>query len=338
MSWTAFDRYARYGAIARAIVANLGDGPHRALDVGDNSGYLQAFAPALSVVSVDVEVNLQPLPDTRLALADGSRLPIANRGVDVVVSCDALEHVPPAHRLDFVRELSRCTRDLVVVAAPFDTPGVAGSEELVRRFIGGATGSPQPQLAEHAAHGLPSLGATQEAMEATGLTTIVIGNGNLTDWVLGMMIKHQVVGSGRFLDLDMGFDIFYNLALQERSQVGPFYRHLLIGRRDAKPASGLPAPSGVPTLDAEPLLTALLASVPGSTGSMRAVEGLEAQQSEAFTHLMARLEGVEAALSHLMERFDGTDAALEMLRVRTEPAAPGRSVRHRLARLRRRRE
>ena len=45
MAWTSFDRYGRYGAIVRAVRANLGDGPLRVLDVGDTAGHLQAFDP-----------------------------------------------------------------------------------------------------------------------------------------------------------------------------------------------------------------------------------------------------------------------------------------------------
>ena len=36
-TWTAFDRYSRYGAIVRALRATLGAGPLRVLDVGDGS-------------------------------------------------------------------------------------------------------------------------------------------------------------------------------------------------------------------------------------------------------------------------------------------------------------
>jgi len=322
ISWTAFDRYARYGALARAITANLGPGRHHALDVGDNSGYLRAFAPDLDVVSVDREGNDRPLEGTRLVLGDGARLPFPDGSFDVVVSCDALEHVPPVHRGGFLQELIRCTRDLVVVAAPFDTPGVAGSEELVRRFVGAVTGAPQPQLGEHAEHGLPSLDSTERTMGAAGMRVVSLGNGNLQDWVLGMFVKHQVVGRGGFLDLDIGFDVFYNMALQDRSQVGPYYRHLVIGRRSSEPLTGAPPIPPGPTLDAASLLGAILTSAPGSTGALTALAAVQEQQAEAFGHLMARLEGVEGALQHLMQRFDGTDGALELLLSRGDSAGP----------------
>lgn len=299
--------------MARAIEANLGGGRHRAVDVGDNSGYLMTFCPDLRVTSIDIEVNPKPLIGTELVLAGGQDLPIRDRAADVVVSCDALEHVPPAHRSAFVQELARCTSDLLVVAAPFDTPGVAGAEELVARYVRAATGAPQPQLVEHAEHGLPDLQATREQMEAGGLAVTEVGNGNLQDWVLGMFIKHQAVGRGGFGDLDIGFDVFYNLALEARSSTGPFYRHLLIGRRLGEPLTGAVEPLAQPQLDAGVMLSALAAVAPGSTGVLEAVAGLQAEQSVAVGHLLKRLDGMEEALSHLMARFDGVDQALGLL-------------------------
>lgn len=328
MAWTAFDRYARYAAIARAISSNLPPDANRALDVGDNSGYLNAFAPGLSVTSVDTEINPAPLSGTRLVLGDGSHLPVASRSVDVVVSCDALEHVHPGARSAFLSELVRCSRDLVIVAAPFDTPGVGGSEELVRRSVKAMSRATQPQLAEHADYGLPSLSDSRALLESEGFSVVSLGNGNLQDWVMGMLVKHQVVGRGGFGDLDMGFDIFYNMALQGRSEVGPFYRHLLIGRRSCEPATGSPDRPVETGLDAASLLSAILTTAPGPTGVLEAAAETMARQSDAFAHLMGRLEGVEAALSHLMQRFDGTDAALELLLARLpEPlnGAPGRN-------------
>ena len=69
--------------------------------------------------------------------------------------------------------------DLVIVAAPFDTPGVAGVEELVRRYALLSTGTKQPQLDEHQDNGLPDLEATVAALSSTGASVAVQGDGHL---------------------------------------------------------------------------------------------------------------------------------------------------------------
>jgi SAM-dependent methyltransferase len=318
IAWTSFDRYARYGAIARALEANLGAGRHTVLDVGDNTAYLETFAPELRVVSVDQEVNPRPLPGLRLALADGAALPVATGSVDAVVSSDALEHVQPDDRPAFVAEMARCARDLVVLAAPFDTPGVAGTEELVRRFVAAATGAPQPQLDEHAARGLPDLAATQALLEGEGLQVVAYGNGNLRDWMLALLLKHQITGPSGFADLDIGFDVFYNLVLEGRNEVPPFYRHVLVGRRSAAPVRGAPrAADGTEPL-ADSLLPALVAAIPGFAGAQRHAAHDRSDLDHRLDALDARLDGIEGALVHLMERFSGVEAALAQLDGRSD--------------------
>jgi len=318
IAWTSFDRYSRYGAIARAVEANLGPGAHTVLDVGDNSAYLETFAPDLRVVSVDQEINPRPLPGLRLAVADGARLPIASGSVDAVVSSDALEHVVPEGRPQFIAEMARCARDLVVLAAPFDTPGVAGVEELVRLYVRAATGEAQPQLDEHAERGLPDLAAAQALLEAEGFGVVAYGNGNLRDWMLGLVLKHQIAGTSGFTDLDIGFDVFYNLVLDGRNEVPPFYRHVLVGRRSAAPVRGaVPERDGSEAL-AETLLPALLTAVPGSAGVHRQAAYERTGVDARLQDIDARLDGIDAALLHLMERFSGVEGALAQLDGRSD--------------------
>src|SRR3954468_16234667 len=83
-SWTSFDRYDRYGAIARLLRATLGPGDHRVLDVGDSSGYLAAFDSGFRTVSLDVVASPEPLPGLLLAIGDGARLPFPDGAFDAV--------------------------------------------------------------------------------------------------------------------------------------------------------------------------------------------------------------------------------------------------------------
>src|SRR4051812_45053491 len=136
---------------------------------------------------IDVVESPESLPGRAFVLGDGSRLPFSDRAFDAVVTSDTLEHVVPDARGAFVLELTRVARELVVLAAPFDTPGVAGVEELIRRYALLAAGSPQEQLDEHAAHGLPALDDAVAAFEQAGFTTGTRGNGNLHDWLQMML-------------------------------------------------------------------------------------------------------------------------------------------------------
>ncbi len=248
------------------------------LDVGDTAGHLHLFDPGLWVVGVDVELAIAPLPDTVRARADGRGLPFASDTFDAVVSSDVLEHVPEPGRAAFLAELTRVSRDLVVVAAPFDTRGVIGVEDLVRRYALFTADTPQPQLEEHLANGLPSLEVTVSALEAAGSTVKTVGNGNLWDWLLMMMLRFQLEARPELRPLSEGYDVWYNQAVADRAFVPPYYRHVVVARSGGRtpeigsrpgqpPAPGAHADPADPTgadaaglPDMAPLLAALIAA------------------------------------------------------------------------------
>ncbi|MEY2452974.1 MAG: hypothetical protein QOD92_2548 [Acidimicrobiaceae bacterium] len=300
-TWTSFDRYSRYGAIVRAIRANLGSEPIRVLDVGDDSGWLGLFDLDGTSISVDVNINPERLEEATYVVGDGARLPVRDRSFDVVVSSDALEHVAPESRREFLGELARVS-DLVVVAAPFDTFGVAGTEEFVRRYVAASLGASQPQLEEHAQLGLPSLDDAAEALRDAGLDVVTFGNGNLQDWLLGMVVKHQLGGRPELGELNIGFDALYNMLLAGRNEVPPYYRHIVVGRRGVAAVN-----AGRPTSPANLTETAAVyAAVMSATLSelsrrelAQRADTLEMQHQVTAEHLMARFSGVEAALAGL---------------------------------------
>lgn len=227
-TWTSFDRYDRYAEIARLVRSSLGPGAHRVLDVGDTAGYLALFEPELWVVGIDLTLEADRLDGNRPLLADGTRLPFPDGTFDAVVSSDVLEHVSPDQRPAFLTELRRVSRELVVVAAPFDTPGVAGAEELVRTYALLARGEPERFLDEHHENGLPDLEQAYADLVAGDRSGAVVGNGNLWDWVAAMLLRYQVESRPALDPLGRGFDRFHNAALAARPPRAPFYRHLLV--------------------------------------------------------------------------------------------------------------
>ncbi|HEX7276335.1 MAG TPA: class I SAM-dependent methyltransferase [Acidimicrobiales bacterium] len=321
-AWTAFDRYSRYGAIVRALRATLGGGTLRVLDVGDGAGYLSAFDPDVDAVSVDLAPTAEPLPGTVRLAADGTRLPFPDACFDAVVSSDALEHVPPARRPDFVAELARVSRELVLLAAPFDTPGVAGAEELARRFVLLVTGRPQEQLDEHRDHGLPGVEDTQAAFEGLGLRVAVAGAGNLHDWLAMMLLKHQLVARPALAPLDTGYDIAYNWLFSGRDHVPPFYRHLVAAGRTATPSFGDPTPLDAGAAD----------GIGGLLAAFTAANVAEAVRQDTNDRVMAtealvadvspRLAAIEEALARLDARSQTHQSSLEhLLRLVRHPLA-----------------
>jgi hypothetical protein len=308
-TWTSSDRYDRYGAIARCLRASLGEGRHRVLDVGDAAGYLRLFAGDLQLVGVDMWVQPDRLPGAIALAGDGGRLPFADGTFDAVVSSDVLEHVPAEARPGFLAELSRVSRDLVIVAAPFDTDGVAGVEEVIRRYVPIVTGAPQDQLDEHMDNGLPDLAATAAVLEAHGQVAVV-GNGNLWDWLELMLVKHQLMARPALQPFHDGIDLLCNLSMAGRAGLPPFYRHLVVARRSAAPQLGeMPEPPLAPERASAMIASLLSAAGPEST--RQDVVPLLGEVATRASALEARVDGLQAEVH---ARLDAIDAQLAELR------------------------
>jgi SAM-dependent methyltransferase len=311
--WTSFDRYSRYAAIVRAVRASLGDGPLRVLDVGDPSGYLTIFDDAVTAVCVDLTVDASALPGARRLVGDGTRLPFPSQSFDAVVSSDALEHVPDDLRAAFLSELARVTRDVVVVAAPFATEGVAGAEALARNYVLHTTGELQDQLEEHHERGLPDVDAAANALRGCGLSVGVEGNGNLHDWLLLMMLKHQLMARPALDPLSPGFDLAYNHTMAARNEAPPFYRHVICARRNGEPAFGTP-PSH-PRIDDATAASVLNAWLTSATAELsRQDTATEAsnvhKRLEITEERLSRLETVVADLVPQLEHLSNEVADL----------------------------
>jgi hypothetical protein len=203
---------------------------------------------------------------------------------------------------------------------------VAGVEELIRRYALLATGQPQEQLDEHRDNVLPDLEATAAVVRDHFGEVSVRGNGNLQDWLLMMLLKHQLMGRPALQPLLDGSDILYNLSLAARDDVAPFYRHLVAGRRQGEVAFGQPPERGG-SLDAATVLGALVDANLSEVVRQDAVPRLDdllaraavqqdqlRQTADAHALLASRLESVEAALADVQALLHRLVKPLQALR------------------------
>jgi SAM-dependent methyltransferase len=320
-TWTSFDRYDRYAEIARIVRATLGPGTHRVLDVGDAAGHLALFEPDLWVAGLDLVPAPSRLPCAVPINGDGTALPFADGTFDAVVTSDVLEHIPPPGRPAFLAELTRVSRGLVVVAAPFNTAGVAGAEEFVRRFAAIALGAPQPQLEEHRDNGLPGLDDTMQGLGAHGRSVLALGNGNLWDWISSMLLRFQLEARPALGPLSGGFDELHNQAFGARRAAGPYYRHVVVASPFALPdevvaqgtgfavgTGGYEAPSD-PGIDLTALASVIIAA--DTTEVVRQdVHGIVGDQ------VLPPLHDTQAHVRALKQQVDALGARVEEMNAR----------------------
>jgi len=234
-----FDVTQRYRAVGSRIGPWLEGRRGVVLDVGGSRGPGSGWLPddARRVV-----VDVAGKPGVR---GNGARLPFRDDCFDASISCDVLEHVPGKDRGAVLAEMMRVTRGPVVVAAPFDTPGVKHAEEVVDALVRDRLGRSHPALEEHRAEGLPDLDATCEVFRSAGREVRVGPNGALQVWLPFMLADWYLADHSALAPLREELARYYGEDVAGRDDHEPAYRHVV----EAWPAGNAPAHSVAPALD-----------------------------------------------------------------------------------------
>jgi hypothetical protein len=151
-------RIADHDAVARflppdtrernRLVSLLAGPAETLLDVGGESGVLQAYLPEARVTTV----NLEPPADL---VVSGVALPFEDAMFDVAVSVDVLEHLSAADREPHLRELQRVAGKRVVACCPLGGARHEAAERELADWYARKTGARHRFLDEHLLNGLP---------------------------------------------------------------------------------------------------------------------------------------------------------------------------------------
>lgn len=214
------------------------------LDVGGAPGYLRAFFPRDRVVVVDCEGQAGEID----VCAEAFTLPFGDRAFDVVVSLDTLEHIAQRRRPDFLQEMARVTRDVLMVAAPFAGLRVAETESILETFLQKRLKLEHRFLAEHTRHGLPDRNEVSQILARSVGTVVTVPNGNLDRWLPMMALSFYLDADPSLADLKRQVSAYYNRTYYRSDNSEPAYRYLLVARREPAPAFD---PSGLGPRDGE---------------------------------------------------------------------------------------
>jgi SAM-dependent methyltransferase len=227
-----FDQYQRYKIIQEAIdLLRDGEAPLTILDVGGWPGTLRRFLPSDRVAVADLQNT-----EGDSVRADGCRLPFPNRSFDAVVSSDTFEHIPPHSRPQFLGELARVTKGPLLLCAPFDDPQVAQAEEILQQLIVARYGERYHFIEEHRQNGLPDLRGTLSLLHDAGFHTVVLPNGYLYRWIVGISLWFLLQSRFDDPELSARVNAFYNRCFYRQDNLEPSYRKLVVAARGGEAA------------------------------------------------------------------------------------------------------
>lgn len=224
-----FDLYQRYKIIADLIEAvrdrgrifsilEVGSGGHKTLGLflpGDRIYYLdKSFPPELAGKS-------------EFVTGDATNLPFNNGTFDLVISTDVYEHIVPGQRHRCLIELIRISKEMTVLAAPFNTGKVASYERRCNEHYRAIFSTDHPWLKEHIANGLPDLETTFNFIKGQGYHVEIIPNGYLTRWLTMQVNSFITTNKPALLELVTQLNSFYNLHFYEADNREPSYRKVL---------------------------------------------------------------------------------------------------------------
>jgi len=294
-----FDQYQRYRLVADLLdTLRDGDRPLRVLDVGGGTAVLRRFDAKDDITLVDVvDAGVRE----GMVVGDGCRLPFGDDAFEVVCAFDTLEHVPPPRRGAFVDECARVASRWVVLAGPYDAPGVRRAEETLQRLLRDKLSFVHHYLEEHRAHGLPDRDAVERRLRERGADVATLGQANLERWLALMVLSLVLDHDPALRDLAGEVHAFYNRNLYASDHAKPVYRHVVVAAFAGAP---LPAVASLQPREAAP--AEALAPFTLLTAELAAFD----RERERWRHERAAFEGSVATLRADLTAHEATVARL----------------------------
>jgi len=155
--WT-FDQFQRYAVLGSVLDVFFRGKTPGLLDVGgaaptrDGKAY---WFPALRISSENTKiVDLAPCAGEDFIRGDARTLPFLDGFFDLVSILDVIEHISKEERTGVIGELSRVTRDMILLSSPFKDDDIESVEESLFSQVKELYDLEHVQLKEHRVKGI----------------------------------------------------------------------------------------------------------------------------------------------------------------------------------------
>lgn len=228
---TYVSRYLLLAGILEAYKYHNGGKKIKVLEVGGSGSILERFVD-IDLTIMDILPNVGKIKN--YIRGDALKMPFADATFDAVLSCDVLEHIPEANREMFLKESTRVTKDLMVVAAPYNLSGVREAEISANNYYKKMTGRDHRWLLEHLMGDLPDLKRAEHILEKQLLHVGTFSNTSLDNWQLvtrtGFLLSTQG-GRTNFVDYLRQINKYYLETMMKSDFSKNGYRTFLVASK-----------------------------------------------------------------------------------------------------------
>lgn len=219
------DQYSRNFIISKGICEYKkakGLGKAKILDVGGRKGRLELFLDPQDELSL---LDIRPGKEKNLLTGDATNMrEFSDGSFDFVVSGDVFEHIPVSKRKAFIQECLRVSKEMMIIAAPFDMPGVAESEIKANEFFKKVNGINHLWLKEHIDNGLPKKEELERIITENGYKFSIVKSNSLKNWLLLQRCIFFTYGFSIFSNIRHIYRFYNENILKMENEKDDFYR------------------------------------------------------------------------------------------------------------------
>jgi len=300
----AFDQYQNLMQIARCVremARQCQVARPRVLELSRRATGLEDYLAEAEIVRYATH------KDGRSDLTLPVALPFADDAFDTCIVTDVYEHIPAEQRPGLLREMTRVTRNLVLLGCPIRSELVTRFDRVVFDFIWGKYGERFEPLSQHVEFGLEPLEQVLASFAAHGADRAVALPCNYVyRWIHQILVYFDLQHRHPRHDLYEPLNRIYNQRLSQYDYREPCYRYLITVALD-------------PRLDVD----AFVATLQGPCETPATVAEAEGTLIQAFRTVESRLgdelrtsADTVASLRMELERMVREFAVLNQDRVR----------------------
>ena len=229
--WT-FDQFQRYAVLGSVLDVFFREKTPGLLDVGgaaparDGKTY---WFPSLRIFSENTKiVDLAPCAGEGFIRGDARTLPFLDGVFDLVSVLDVIEHIYKKERVGVIGELSRVTRDMILLSSPIKDDDIESVEELLFSQVKELHDLEHVQLKEHRVMGLPVIEEISRELESRGFKGKGFCFGSLENFLFFQSLKNCLMFKEKWEKMHACIDQFLCRLASPLEFSGPFSRHFWV--------------------------------------------------------------------------------------------------------------